>query len=88
MMQECWSAVVPPEVWERRLNNLKGIGVNAIRMSHNPQAPVLYELCDRLGFLVMDEVSDEWEFRNANGYKAGMWVLRVMTVLSTSSRSG
>ena len=31
-------------------------------MSHNPQAPVLYELCDRLGFLVMDEVSDEWEF--------------------------
>ena len=33
-------AVVPPEVWERRLNNLKGIGVNAIRMSHNPQAPV------------------------------------------------
>ena len=55
-------AVVPPEVWERRLNNLKGIGVNAIRMSHNPQAPVLYELCDRLGFLVMDEVSDEWEF--------------------------
>lgn len=55
-------AVVPAEVWERRLKNLKGIGVNAIRMSHNPQAPVLYDLCDRLGFLVMDEVSDEWEF--------------------------
>lgn len=55
-------AVVPPEVWERRLTNLKAIGVNAIRMSHNPQAPVLYDLCDRLGFLVMDEASDEWEF--------------------------
>ena len=55
-------AVVPPEVWERRLKNLKEIGVNAIRMSHNPQAPVLYDLCDRLGFLVMDESSDEWEF--------------------------
>lgn len=55
-------AVVPEEVWERRLKNLKEIGVNAIRMSHNPQAPVLYDLCDRLGFLVMDEVSDEWEF--------------------------
>lgn len=55
-------AVVPEEVWERRLHNLKGIGVNAIRMSHNPQAPVLYDLCDRLGLLVMDEVSDEWEF--------------------------
>ncbi len=55
-------AVVPGDVWRRRLENLKGIGVNAIRMSHNPQAPVLYELCDELGFLVMDEVSDEWEF--------------------------
>lgn len=55
-------AVVPPEVWERRLKNLKEIGVNAIRMSHNPQAPVLYDLCDRMGFLVMDEASDEWEF--------------------------
>ena len=55
-------AVVPPEVWERRLNNLKEIGVNAIRMSHNPQAPVVYDLCDQLGLLVMDEASDEWEF--------------------------
>lgn len=55
-------AVVPPEVWERRLRNLKEIGVNAIRMSHNPQAPIVYDLCDRLGLLVMDEASDEWEF--------------------------
>lgn len=55
-------SVVPPEVWERRLRNLKDIGVNAIRMSHNPQAPALYDLCDRLGFLVMDEARDEWEF--------------------------
>lgn len=55
-------AVVPEEVWRRRLNNLKEIGVNAIRMSHNPQAPVVYNLCDELGLLVMDEVSDEWEF--------------------------
>ena len=55
-------AVVPRDVWERRLKNLKAIGVNGIRMSHNPQAPVLYDLCDELGFLVMDEVSDEWEF--------------------------
>ena len=32
-------AVVPRDVWKRRLENLKKIGVNAIRMSHNPQAP-------------------------------------------------
>lgn len=55
-------AVVPEEVWERRLRNLKGLGVNALRMSHNPQAPVVYEIADRIGLLIMDEASDEWEF--------------------------
>ena len=55
-------AVVPADVWRRRLENLKAIGVNAIRMSHNPQAPIVYHLCDELGLLVMDEASDEWEF--------------------------
>ena len=55
-------AAVPEEVWERRLRNLKAIGVNAIRTSHNPQAPVFYDLCDRLGLLVMDEAFDEWEY--------------------------
>lgn len=55
-------AVVPEEVWERRLRNLKNIGVNALRMSHNPQAPVVYDIADRLGLLIMDEASDEWEF--------------------------
>lgn len=53
---------VPKEVWRRRLQELKAIGVNAIRMSHNPHAPELYDLCDELGLLVMDEASDEWEF--------------------------
>ena len=55
-------AVVPPEVWKRRLENLKKIGVNAIRMSHNPQASALYDLCDELGLLVKDEAFDEWEY--------------------------
>ncbi len=55
-------AAVPREVWQRRLLNLKAIGVNAIRMSHNPQAPAVYDLCDEMGLLVMDEASDEWEF--------------------------
>lgn len=55
-------AVVPRDVWRRRILNLKAIGANAIRCAHNPQAPVLYELCDELGMLVMDEASDEWEF--------------------------
>lgn len=55
-------AVVPPEVWRRRIEALKNMGANAIRMSHNPQAPIVYDLCDELGMLVMDEGSDEWEF--------------------------
>ncbi len=55
-------AAVPREVWKRRLLTLKELGVNAIRTSHNPQAPDLYELCDELGLLVMNEAFDEWEF--------------------------
>jgi beta-galactosidase len=45
---------------ERRLKALKDLGVNAIRCSHNPMAPELYSLCDRMGLLVMDEAFDEW----------------------------
>ena len=55
-------AVVPREVWVRKVRELKRMGANAIRMSHNPQAPVLYDICDQEGMLVMDEGSDEWEF--------------------------
>lgn len=51
---------VPARVLERRLRILKEIGVNAIRTSHNPPDPVLLDLCDRLGFLVMDEAFDEF----------------------------
>lgn len=56
----CVGAAVPPAVWERRLMKLKDMGVNAIRCSHNPPDVALLDLCDRLGFLVMDEAFDEW----------------------------
>jgi beta-galactosidase len=58
----CLGSAVPREVWKRRLTNLKEMGCNAIRLSHNPQAPDIYELCDEIGLLVMDEAFDEWEF--------------------------
>lgn len=54
-------AAMTKGVWRRRLYKLKAMGCNAIRMSHNPHANELYELCDELGFLVMDEAFDEWE---------------------------
>lgn len=50
-----------PDVWRRRLTKLKALGCNAVRCSHNPQAPELYDLCDELGLYVMDEAFDEWE---------------------------
>ncbi|MGF7137818.1 glycoside hydrolase family 2 TIM barrel-domain containing protein [Roseimarinus sediminis] len=53
-------AAVPERVWERRLEILKEGGCNAIRTAHNPMAPEFYELCNQLGFLVMDEAFDEW----------------------------
>ncbi len=61
---------VPTKVWERRLRLLKAAGVNAIRMAHNPHMPELYDLCDRMGFLVQDEAFDEWE-RGKNKWIAG-----------------
>jgi beta-galactosidase len=48
---------------ERQLQRLREMGCNAIRMSHNPPAPELLELTDRLGFLVIDEVFDSWELK-------------------------
>jgi beta-galactosidase len=54
---------------ERQVEILKSMGCNAIRTSHNPPAPELLELCDRLGMLVMDEAFDCWkEAKKPNGY--------------------
>jgi beta-galactosidase len=53
-------AAVPVQMWQRRLQLLKGIGCNAIRMSHNPPDPALLDLCDQMGFVVMDEAFDEF----------------------------
>ncbi len=46
---------------ERQLEILAEMGCNAIRLAHNPPAPELLELTDRMGFLVIDEIFDSWE---------------------------
>lgn len=56
----CVGAAVPDRVWERRLELLKAMGCNGIRSSHYPPSPEFLDLCDRMGFLVMDEICDEW----------------------------
>jgi len=51
---------VPLAAWQRRLEALRALGVNAIRTAHNPPTPEFLDLCDRMGFLVMDEFFDCW----------------------------
>lgn len=57
----CLGAAMYKEVWHRRLETLKKAGCNAVRCSHNPHMPELYDLCDELGMVMMDEAFDEWE---------------------------
>lgn len=53
-------AVVNRRAIERQLEIMKEMGANAIRVSHNPPAPELLELCDSMGLMVMDETFDMW----------------------------
>lgn len=57
---------VPDRSYERRLQILKEFGCNAIRCSHNPPSPEFLEICDTLGFVVIDEAFDKWN----SGYYA------------------
>ena len=50
-----------PRAMERQLEIMRDMGVNAIRTSHNPPAPELLDLCDRMGFVVWDEAFDKWD---------------------------
>jgi beta-galactosidase len=57
----CLGAAINTRALERQLEILKGMGINGIRTSHNPPAPELLDLCDRMGFIVMDEMFDMWK---------------------------
>ena len=62
-------AVWNDDAWIRRFRMLKEMGCNAIRTSHNPPAPEFLDLCDRMGFLVMDELTDTWTVpKKEHGY--------------------
>ena len=64
-------AAVPERVCQRRLELLKNIGINGIRTAHHPFTPEFLTLCDKMGFLVMDESLDTWEAKKQhaeNGY--------------------
>lgn len=61
-------AAVPDRVLERRIRILKEMGCNAIRTAHNPHLPAFYEICDRLGMMVMDEIFDGWHVKGEHDY--------------------
>ena len=86
----CVGAAVPEAVWERRLKKLKEMGCNAIRTSHNPPAPEFLDLCDRMGFLVMDEAFDEWKYgKRKYGYYEYFdeWAERDLTAMIHRDRN-
>lgn len=55
------------EVMTWRLRKVKALGCNALRMAHNPPDPKLLDLCDEMGFLVMDEAFDMWRTKKTSG---------------------
>ncbi len=57
--------------YERKIEILKKMGCNSIRMTHNPPAPEVLDLCDKHGILVIDELFDIWKhqkYEKVNGY--------------------
>ena len=54
-------AAVNTRAIERQLQIMRAMGANAVRTSHNPPAPELLDLTDRMGFIVMDEAFDMWK---------------------------
>ncbi|ADW70858.1 glycoside hydrolase family 2 TIM barrel-domain containing protein [Granulicella tundricola] len=70
---------VPLSLWEHRLRAMQHMGANAIRTAHNPVAPEFLDLCDRMGFLVLDEFFDVWTVgKNPYDYHLNFrdWYLR------------
>lgn len=76
--------------WVRRLNMLKEMGCNGIRTAHNPPAPELLDLCDSLGFVVMDELTDTWTVpKKPNGYATlfDEWAEKDLTAMIRRDRN-
>ncbi len=57
----CLGTAINTRALQRQLEILKSMGINGIRTSHNPPAPELLDLCDKMGFIVMDEAFDMWK---------------------------
>jgi len=66
-------AAINTRALERQLEIMKAMGVNGIRTSHNPPAPELLDLCDKMGFIVMDEMFDMWKMKKSDYDYSQYW---------------
>jgi beta-galactosidase len=83
-------AAVPDDVWVRRLELLKEMGCNAIRTAHNPPSTPFLDLCDKMGFLVLDEAFDEWKKGKIDfGYHLYFdeWAIKDLTTMIKRDRN-
>jgi len=69
----CLGAAINVRAMERQLEILKEMGCNAIRTAHNPPAPELLDLCDKMGFIVMDEAFDMWKLKKTEYDYSRFW---------------
>ena len=69
----CLGAAVTERAVERRLETLQELGCNAIRTAHNPPQPELLDCCDRMGFLVIDELYDKWRHEGVDEWFDEWW---------------
>ena len=86
----CLGAATNERAIERQLQILKEMGCNGIRCSHNPPSPILLDLCDHMGFLVMDEAFDMWRRRKTERDYARFfdeWYERDLTDLVVRDRN-
>ena len=66
-------AAINTRALERQIEIMKEMGVNGIRTSHNPPAPELLDLCDKMGIIVMDEAFDMWKKKKSDFDYAADW---------------
>jgi beta-galactosidase len=69
----CLGSAINVRAIERQLELLKEMGCNGIRTAHNPPAPELLDLCDKMGFIVMDETFDMWKKKKSPMDYAQFW---------------
>ena len=69
----CLGAAVTAGTWKQRLTLLKNMGCNAIRTSHNIPDEIFLDLCDEMGFYVLDEFVDKWKDGSYGRYFEEDW---------------